>query len=173
MRGVCAIYNNKALVLVARSGSYSLMLSMLPKSRELCMAEYTSDQRWHPIMHLRGHDLRNGLPPQPAACMVRDPIERFRSACARQNKTVEEGLGLRDSDVHFWSLKDMGLLESGVTYFRFPDQINDCAEWLGLPTPVPQDNEETEELKPVLAAEELTAIRLAYADDIALYESLP
>jgi hypothetical protein len=172
MRGVCAIYNNKALALVSRSGSYSLMLPMLQVSRESCLAEYTSDRRWHPVMNLHGHDLRNGFPQQPVACMVRDPIDRFCSACARQGKTAEEGIGLQESDVHFWSLRDMGLLEYGVTYFRFPSQINECAEWLGLPTSVQQENEEPEERKPVLTADELAAVRLAYADDIALYESL-
>lgn len=172
MRGVCAIYNNKALALVTRSGSHALMLPMLPNAPESYLKEYTSDQRWHPIMVLPAHGLRHGYPDIPLCCMVRDPVQRFRSACARQNKTAQEGLTLQDIDVHFWSIKSMGLISAGITYFRFPDQINDCAEWLGLPTPVSQENEEPEERKPALTADELTAIRLAYADDIALYESL-
>lgn len=69
-------------------------------------------------------------------------------------------------------LKDMGLIADDITYFRFPDQINDCAEWLGLPTPVPLENAEPEEKKPVLTPEQELAVRLAYADDITLWESL-
>ena len=66
----------------------------------------------------------------------------------------------------------MGLLQDGVTYFHFPDQLNDCAEWLGLPTPVPQLNEEAEESKPILTPEQEARVREIYADDIALWESL-
>jgi hypothetical protein len=66
----------------------------------------------------------------------------------------------------------MGLLDEGVTCFRFPDQIDACAEWLGLETPVPQLNEEDEESKPVLTPEQEEAIRATYAADIALWESL-
>jgi hypothetical protein len=104
--------------------------------------------------------------------MVRDPVERFRSACARQAVSVEEGLARLDSDVHFWSLNHMGLLADGVAHFRFPDQIDACASWLGLSTPVPSLNAEAEEGKPTLTAEEEAAVRAAYADDVALWESL-
>ena len=104
--------------------------------------------------------------------MVRDPVERFRSACARQGVTVEEGLGRQDSDVHFWSLAHMGLLAEGVRHFRFPDQLDACAEWLGLETPVPPTNDEPESNKPILTPEQETAVRAAYAADIALWESL-
>jgi hypothetical protein len=38
--------------------------------------------------------------------------------------------------------------------------------------PVPQENAEPEEKKPVLTVEQEAAVRLAYADDIALWESL-
>jgi hypothetical protein len=66
----------------------------------------------------------------------------------------------------------MGLLAEGVTHFRFPDQIDACAEWLGLDTPVPQLNAEADEGKPELTAEQEAAVRDAYADDIALWELL-
>jgi len=170
MKGVCAIYNDKALALVTRSSSHALMNLMLPSDHEPYLPEGMQPP-WHPIMNLRGHDLRNGFPDQPVACLVRDPVERFRSACARRNKSVEEGLELLSTDVHFWPLADMGLL-AGVTHFRFPDQIDACAEWLGLPTPVPPLNQESEDGKPVLTAEQTAAIRQAYAADVALWESL-
>jgi hypothetical protein len=106
------------------------------------------------------------------ACLVRDPVERFRSACARQNVTPEVGLSRVTVDVHFWPLQLIGVIHPNVTHFRFPDQIDACAEWLGLETPVPQLNEEADENKPVLTAEEEAAVRAAYAADIALWESL-
>jgi hypothetical protein len=171
MKGVCAIHNDKALALVTRSSSHALMNLMLPPDHEPVLPQGMNPP-WHPIMNLRGHDFRNGFPEQPVACMVRDPIERFRSACARRGKTAAEGLTLLANDVHFWPLADMGLLGEGVTHFLFPAQIDACAAWLGLPTPVPPLNQESEDGKPVLTEEEEAAVRAAYADDVALWESL-
>lgn len=161
--------NGRRFALVARSGSYSIIWQAIPEESR------TPRDGWHPInatTNTIGSPLQINEPAEGLCCMVRNPVERFRSACARQNVTVEQGLELCETDVHFWSLSHMGLLAEGVTYFRFPDQINDCAEWLGLQTPVPQLNEEAEELKPVLTPEQESAIRTAYADDIALWQNL-
>jgi hypothetical protein len=171
MKGVCALHNGKALALVTRSSSHALMNLMLPPDHEPVLPQGMNPP-WHPIMNLHGHDFRNGFPQQPVACMVRDPIERFRSACARRGKTAAEGLTLLGTDVHFWPLKDMGLLAEEVTHFRFPAQIDECATWLGLPTPVPALNAEPDEGKPTLTPQQLAAVKLAYADDIALWDLL-
>jgi hypothetical protein len=57
-------------------------------------------------------------------------------------------------------------------YFRFEDQINEAAAWLGLPTPLPQEDATDEADKPILTAEQEARVREIYADDIALWESL-
>ena len=142
----------KYVALITRSGSYSILNHVLTTKHpeRLTKKNIPENQtRWHPVYSLAGYciDMSTSGVPNPLAVMVRNPVERFRSACARQNKTVEEGLGLLESDVHFWPLKDMGLIADGIVYFRFPDQINDCSLWLGLPVPVPQENEEPEEKK--------------------------
>ena len=158
----------RAFAIVARASSYAIC----KRIAETFFNNRLSLEYKHPVQLIwESRPLCVLKDTTECCCMVRDPVERFRSACARQGKTVSEGLAARETDVHFWSLKDMQLLE-GVTHFRFPDQINDCAGWLGLPTPVPQENEEQEERKPVLSADELAAVRLAYAEDVALYESL-
>jgi len=160
--------DGRAFVIVARSSSYSICKLIA----ETFFSDRFSLEYKHPVQLIwESRPLYILKETRECCCMVRDPVERFRSACARQNKTVAEGLAARETDVHFWSLKDMQLLE-GVTHFRFPDQINDCAAWLGLPTPVPQENEEQEDRKPTLNSDDLAAIQLAYAEDIALYESL-
>jgi hypothetical protein len=82
------------------------------------------------------------------------------------------GLARAGFDGPFWSLAKMGLLAEGVKHFKFPTQLNDCAAYLGLPTPVPQLNEEAEDGKPVLTVEQEAAVRELYAADIALWESL-
>jgi hypothetical protein len=159
----------RAFVIVARSSSYAICKSI---AATFYPDRLNLDYK-HPVQLVwESRPFYVLKESRECCCVVRDPVERFRSACARQNKTVAEGLAARETDVHFWSLKDMQLL-GGVTHFRFPYQINDCAEWLGLPVPVPQENDEPDEKKPVLTVEQGAAVRLAYAEDIALYESLP
>lgn len=159
----------RKFALVARSGSYAVIWQALPSGFRA-----PANDEWHPINATTdtiGSPLGDG-DEDGLCCLVRDPIERFRSACARQQVTVEEGLARTESDVHFWPLEFMGLLKNGVTYFKFPAQIDACAEWLGLATPVPQLNEEPESAKPTLTPEQEQQVRQTYAADIALWESL-
>jgi hypothetical protein len=161
--------NGNRFALVPRSGSYSIIWQAIPES------DRTPGGDWHPInatSQTIGSPLQEDEPADGLCCLVRDPVERFRSACARRKTTVDEGLQLLQGDVHFWPLADMGLLQEGVKHFRFPDQIDACAEWLGLANPVPQLNEEAEDGKPTLTDEQAEAIRTAYAADISLWESL-
>ena len=99
------------------------------------------------------------------AIVVRNPIERFRSMCAHKpERTLEEHL---ESPIY-------GPLPQGpfVKYFRFEDQLNAAADWLGLPTPLPQVDATNEADKPTLTPEQEARVREIYADDIALWESL-
>lgn len=180
IKGIMVRVGDRYVAMVTRSGSHSLLLHIV---RHICPHRLDQpstppkNQRWHPYLELPEHikdgryydisDVKGNL-----AVIVRNPVERFRSACARQNLSVEQGLLAMESDGHFWPLKDMGLIADDIAYFRFPDQINECAEWLGLPTPVPHENGEPEEKKPVLTLEQESAVRLAYAEDITLWESL-
>lgn len=170
MRGVCALYKNKALALVTRSGSHALMNLMLPEDHIKTHPEHLKEEKWHPIMNLQGHDLKMGIPDMPTCCMVRNPVDRFRSSCARRNKTVEEGL--LEDEVHFWTMESMGLLNDNIKYFLFPEQINECASWLGLPTPVPRLNEEKDEKKPILSENQLELVIKNYYYDNKLYKKL-
>jgi hypothetical protein len=161
--------NGKKFALVARSGSYSIIWQALPTPLRNPVGD-----RWHPInatTHTIGSPLDNSDIPN-LCCLVRDPVERFRSSCARQQKTLEEGLESVSFDVHFWTLESMGLLAEGITHFRFPDQIDACAQWLVLETPVPILNDELEENKPVLTPEQEARVREIYANDIVVWESL-
>lgn len=166
--------NGRRFALVTRSGSYSIVWQALPEGNRIPDNTHAPRGRWHPInaAGMIASPLATDEPANGLCCMVRDPVERFRSACARQGVSVAEGLDRQHSDVHFWSLSSMGLLEQGMTYFRFPDQLDDCAEWLGLETPVPQTNDEQESSKPTLTQEQENIVRQIYADDILLWESL-
>jgi hypothetical protein len=170
MKGVCAIYKGRALALVTRSGSHALMNLMLPEVYEKKIPSNLKEDRWHPIMNLDGRDLSNGLPECEVCCMVRNPVDRFRSSCARRNKTVEEGL--LEDEVHFWTMESMGLLNDKIKYFLFSEQIDECAAWLGLPTPVPRLNEEKDDKKPVLSESQLELVVKQYYNDNELYKRL-
>lgn len=161
--------NERRFALVPRSGSYAIIWQAIPADAR------TPGGDWHPINATTdtiGSPLAEDEPAEGLCCLVRDPVERFRSACARQGVSVEQGLELSETDVHFWPLNYMGLLEEGVTHFKFPSQINGCAEWLGLETPVPALNAESDAGKPTLTAAQEAAVRELYADDIALWNSL-
>lgn len=170
MKGVCSIYKDKALALVTRSGSHALMNLMLPEVYEKKVPISLKEDRWHPIMNLQGWDLKHGFPECEVCCMVRNPVDRFKSSCARRNKTVEEGL--TEDEAHFWTMDSMGLLNDSIKYFLFPEQIDDCANWLGLPVPVPRLNEEKDEKKPVLTKEQLELVTKQYYNDNELYKKL-
>ena len=170
MKGICALYNNKALALVARSSSHALMSLMLPEVYEKRVISLKED-RWHPIMNLEGWDLRNGLPEAEQICvMVRNPAERFASSMARRKLTFEQALEVKDQDVHFWSIESMGLINEKCSYFLFPEQIDLCAQTLGLKVPVPKLNEEN--IKPNLSNIEIEVLEKFYQADIELYNNL-
>jgi len=59
-----------------------------------------------------------------------------------------------------------------VRYFRFEDQLNDAAEWLGLPTPLPHEDATDPAAKPVLTPDQEARVRQIFAADIALWESM-
>jgi hypothetical protein len=171
MKGVCAIYNNKALALVTRSGSHALMSLMLPNLYEQRIPSGSKEDRWHPIMNLQGHDLRNGLPEVEQICvMVRNPIERFISSMARRKLSFKQAIEAKDEDVHFWSIESMGLINKKCSYFLFPQEIDLCAESLGLKSPVPRLNEEN--YKPNLSNLEIETLEKFYQADIELYNNL-
>lgn len=107
--------------------------------------------------------------------LVRDPIERFRSACAQSN-IVNVDVKLAElandwgKDVHFWP--QTRLLVDGAKLYRFPDHLDALAEMAGLSLPLPVVNEGEAGQKPTLSTEQQAAVATLYADDIDLFESI-
>ena len=172
-RGVLWHDGSKGIALVTRSGSYSLFKNILSKyypnlpQDEKDRPVLIDNNRWHPVMNLQNIvDMSgNDVSDLEFAVMVRNPIERFRSSCARKQCSPTEGLTTMQEDVHFWSMESMGLLNDKIKYFLFPEQIDECAIWLGLPTPVPRLNEEKDSKKPVLNEKELELVIKQYYND--------
>jgi len=151
--------NGRAVALRERSGSHSLALA----AAQSWWPESLTSDLLHPAA---AAPLENWNGENADTCLVvRNPVERFRSAVAKHSeRTLEEHLA---KPVY-------GPLPKGdfVRHFRFEDQLNAAAEWLGLPTPLPQEDATDEADKPTLTPEQEARVRELFADDIALWESL-
>lgn len=82
--------------------------------------------------------------------MLRDPVERFESGCAQKKWTLDEGLVELQKervDIHIRPQSSFLSDIHETKLFKFPDEIDKCAEYLGLPTPVPQINVSKEKEK--------------------------
>jgi len=106
--------------------------------------------------------------------VVRDPVERFRSACAETFTTDVDALlakiesGERYANP-FWPTSR--LLKGTVQLYRFESDLDDAATALGLTLPLPDIDGGNGE-KPDLTPDQLTRVQSIYADDIALFESI-
>lgn len=109
---------------------------------------------------------------------VRDPVEKFRSACA-ESKVADVDANLADletegftRDPHFWP--QSRLLEgNSIKLYRFPTDLDALAVDAGLTLPLPNiDGGNDPGTKPTLTGEQLARVEAIYADDIALYESI-
>jgi hypothetical protein len=96
--------------------------------------------------------------------IVRNPIERFRSMVVHANSTVEYQL----------NYPRYRPLPSGnfVKYFRFEDQLQECANWIGITVPLPLLSSTDKFQKPILTEEQENLVKQIYANDIILWESL-
>jgi hypothetical protein len=128
-------------------------------------------------------------PEAEVICMVREPVDRFRSAMSQVNitdvdATLDElinetgmhpeyrpvrGRRLLSEDVHF--RPQSAYSGNPIRYFRFPDQIDAAAAALDLQLPLPEINEGTG-AKPTLTQEQEHRVRELYADDVSLWASV-
>jgi len=148
-----------AVALTPRSGSHSLAVAAIN-------AWWPGGEvfEYHPANAFPNDENWDGTQDN-VAIIVRNPVERFRSMCAhRPERTLEEHLA---QPVY-------GPLPRGnfVRYFKFETELDAAAEWLGLPTPLPQEDATDPALKPDLTPEQEARVREMFADDIALWESL-
>jgi len=110
--------------------------------------------------------------PTLPAIPVRDPIERFRSACAQEGITADEALAKIDK-VNFHFRPTSAHVTVDCVLFKFPEHLDELAAFLGLESiDRVNDGETNNPPKPDLTAEQLTLVREIYADDIALYASI-
>lgn len=124
-------------------------------------------------------------PSQPVVLIVREPVERFRSAMAQTRLTdvdaalasLEEGTliemprraGDLRSNAHF--ARQSVFLETPLTAFRLED-LELAAGLIGIQLPMPLINEGSGE-KPVLTADQEARVLAYYQEDSELYGLIP
>jgi hypothetical protein len=175
MRGVIWNKNGIGVALVTRSGSHCLFGAILETHYVEPIYTDVTAGVWHPVRSLPANDIidisKTAIPNQLTfAVVVRNPIDRFRSACARIQKTPREVIETSLENVHVWTIESMGLLDHPQARYYLFEKLEDCARFLGLPTPLVQVNQEP--LKPELTDEELDFVTQHYASDISLYNRL-
>lgn len=181
-----------SVALNTKVGSSSLALAILKSHypaiwKQIESAQYPpglgpDDIRWHTRCP------RELEPSKPVLLPVRDPVERFLSACAQVNinddnldaalDSLESGepmvgrVGRRalqsiQENEHFTF---QYLLQWGETHlYLFPDHIDALGEKAGLATPLPSINESALRPKPKLLAAQRLRVEDYYAKDIELY----
>jgi hypothetical protein len=110
----------------------------------------------------------------PMCAMIRNPIDRFISGCTQTKRTVAEGieeLQKPQVDIHIRPQYTYLSELRETKLFKFPEQIDECAEWLGLPTPVPLINKSVRK-KPKATKEELEWLNEYYKKDFEIYNTL-
>lgn len=109
---------------------------------------------------------------------VRDPVEKFRSACV-ESKVVDVDAKLTHletngftRDSHFW-LQSRLLGGNIIKLYRFPQDLDALAVEAGLSLPLPNiDGGNDPTAKPTLTPEQLARVEAIYGDDTALFASI-
>lgn len=130
------------------------------------------DMRWHGFV-----DKCEAFDKPTTLLLVRDPLEKFRSACAEDGITdVDAHLDWLEANphsgqrVHFWPQSRL-LQGNTVKLYKFPEQIDDLATEAGLTLPLP-NIAGSNPPKPTLTAEQTVRVEALYAGDITLYNSI-
>lgn len=152
MGNILRVPNNNGLLLIPRTASHSFATAAL----QTFWTEVIVEEDSHPACWLPIQENWNGTN-KNIAIIVRNPIERFRSMCAQKHLDRPPYSPLPKGD---------------FKYFLFESQLKECAEWLGLPTPLPHIDASTESNKPILTSYQEDIVRQIYAEDIVLWEAL-
>ena len=164
MGSLIAGTSNRYLRLIPRSGSHSIAAAWLQDKEPAGYAAWQANGM-HPARYMANHVSEDELPQDAEiAVIVRNPVERFRSMIARHGQSVSEQL---DSPM-YGPLPQLPFTQ----YFRFEDQLQACAEWLGISSTVPVLAESEPANKPTLTPEQEARVREIYAADIEIWESL-
>ena len=157
--------NNRYLRLIPRSASHAIAVAWMAEKEEDNYLNWQQAGGLHPARYLTEQISDYELPANAElGVIVRNPIERFRSMVAKHDQTLEEQL----ANPRYQALPPLPF----TIFFRFEDQLQLCAAWLGITQPLLQIDPTEPADKPDLTTEQEIRVREIYAADIALWESL-
>lgn len=160
------IVGDKLLCFIPRTGSTSLLKLIEDKY-------YPNNHKGIGVTpHFRIHSVIDDHK-RELVSMFRNPVERFVSGCAQKKYTIEHGIAELQKervDFHIRSQHTFLSNDSPTKLFKFPEQIDSCAEYLGLPTPVPFLN--VSKSKPVVTKKQLAWLKEYYKKDLEIFNSL-
>ena len=169
-------HNGKQVAAIGKSGSSAIARAILFAQQPEYTVRSASNDPEKVELSLNRPKWQALVPktetPNLPAIPVRDPIERFRSACAQEGITADEALAKIDkANFHFRPTSAHVTMD--CVLFKFPEHLDELAAFLGLESiDRVNDGETNNPPKPDLTAEQLTLVREIYADDIALYASI-
>lgn len=149
-----------AIFLTPRSGSHSLVVAAIA---QWWPGTIIGDAQQHPACWIPWQENWTG-DNENVGIIVRNPVERFRSMAAHKQLAVDAQL----ADPLYGPLPQNNF----ARYFKFERDLDAVCAWLGLPTPLPQEDATNEMSKPVLTPEQEARVRELYAADVALWETL-
>lgn len=169
--------NNKSLAFIPRTGSTAWSNALAEKyfpyliKKQLASAKPAEKEA--PMQLI--------LPTTPAmvgeVCVVlRNPIERFKSGFSRaaRGKSVDDVIDMLNShapvNAHIKRVTDN--LRAGVRLYRWEQDLDILATTLGLSSTPKSSNVSNEEDKPTLTDEQIEALNVYYAKDIAIWKSI-
>jgi hypothetical protein len=136
----------------------------------------------------QGFVKREKYPSKPILALIRNPIERFRSAVSQfktsdvdsiidslinNTKFISNGIRNREINVstnqHF--MRQILWVDVNTKLYKFPEHINEASAEIGFILPLPQINAASYP-KPTLTAEQTAVLEGYYAEDIALFNSI-
>lgn len=114
--------------------------------------------------------------PETILACVREPVEKFRSACAQVGVSADDALIKLESgdwfNPHF--NPQSRVVKNMTKLYRFPDHLEQFATDASLSYPLPEINESTthNRPKPDLTPAQMARVEAVYADDITLFASI-
>jgi hypothetical protein len=136
----------------------------------------------------QGFVKREKYPSKPILAMIRNPLERFRSAMAQfhtvdvnavidslinGSKFVSGTVKAREinASINLHFKPQILWVDVNTKLYKFPEHINEASAEIGFILPLPQINAASYP-KPTLTAEQTAVLEGYYAEDIALFNSI-
>jgi hypothetical protein len=186
------VCGNRLLAFNGKCGSSTFVWAILRQFYPEIVKELDETTRWKDGGKTEDQMLHRWVPKRanpykmPVAQIVREPVDRFKSAVAFMNLVERAGTvdaiiddllnetatidGMGGSIAANFHFRPQYRFRGELYYFRM-DQMQDCADWLGIKVPLKTINK-CRRSKPELTKSQEDLIRDYYSDDVELWESI-